>query len=240
MLTLITYPEGFNEPSLSPFCVKSMIQLDLSGLEWQPEYTCNPTIAPLGRLPALRKPEGVLPESGFIQTYLEGQGADFYAGVSDKDKRHGHALIRMIEEHLRVGIAYERWCVDKNWAHLMPLAFAGIPMPLRPAIANMARRQVRAGLKGHGIGRMSEAERMRCFAPDLELLTDHLWEMPYLLGNTPTAPDTIGVPVRSMIAGLPTDSALRRAVRENATLMAYIERGRDALYPKLSPVAAAA
>ncbi|MCK0151679.1 glutathione S-transferase family protein [Marivita sp. S6314] len=240
MLTLITFPDGFDEPSLSPFCVKAMIQLDMAGVDWRPEYTGTPGDGPLGRLPALRTPEGVIPESGFIQTYLEGQGAVFHMGLSSVARVRAHALVRMIEEHLRLGIAHDRWLVDACWEKMKPVAFASVPAPIRPAVATMARRQVRSGLKSQGFARMTEAQRMACFQPDLDCLTDHLWDTPYLLGDHPTAPDTIAVPVLSMLAGLPASTALRETVRRNATLMAYIDRGRAALYPKTIRSAAAA
>ncbi|SHH65666.1 glutathione S-transferase family protein [Marivita hallyeonensis] len=240
MLTLITFPEGLDEPCLSPFCLKSMIQLEMSGQDWTPEYTGNPAAGPLNRLPALRTPEGVIPESAFIQAYLEGKGADFYPGMSARRRAQGQALIRMIEEHLRLGLAHDRWLVDANWTHLGPVIFAEVPALMRPAVATLARRQVRAGLLSQGCARMTEDQRMECFLPDLDCLTDHLWETRYLLGDHPTAPDTIAVPVLSMIAGLPEETALRRAVRENPTLMAYIERGRAALYPEPSCYAVAA
>ena len=240
MLTLITYPEGFDEPSLSPFCVKTMIQLEMSGEDWRPEYTHMPSEAPLGRLPTLRTPDGLIPESGFIQTYLESRGADFYPGVSPKDRLLGHALIRMVEEHLRVALAHDRWLNDRCWDALMPVAFATVPGPMRPVIANMVRRKVRNGLKGQGFARMTEAQRMQCLQPDLDCLTDLLWDRRFLLGDQPTAPDTTAVPVLSMLAGLPADTAIRRAVRGNEILTGYITRGRAALYPGFTRSAAAA
>ncbi|WP_439122811.1 glutathione S-transferase family protein [Marivita sp.] len=240
MLTLITYPEGFDEPSLSPFCVKTMIQLDMAGEDWQPDYASTPSATPLSRLPALQTPDGLIPESGFIQSYLEERGADFYPGLATKDRVHGHAIIRMIEEHLRVALAHDRWLVDACWAKLMPIAFGTVPAAVRPVLANMVRRQVRNGLKGQGFARMSEAQRMQCLTPDLDCLTDMLWDKPFLLADHPTAPDTIAVPVLSMLASLPADTAIRRAVRGNETLMGYIQRGRAALYPNLSRSAAVA
>lgn len=240
MLTLITYPGGFDEPSLSPFCVKTMIQLEMSGEEWCPEYVSMPSDAPLGRLPALRTPDGIIPESGFIQTYLEKRGADFYPGLSSRDRVLGHALIRMVEEHLRVAVAHDRWLDDRCWSELVPRAFGSVPLPMRGVVATMVRRQVRNGLKGQGFARMTEDQRMQCLTPDLDCLTDLLWDKPFLLADHPTAPDTTAVPVLSMLAGLPADTAIRRAVRGNKTLMAYIERGRAAIYPKFTRSAAAA
>ena len=240
MLTLISLPAGFDEPSLSPFCVKSMIQLEMSGLDWTVEYVANPGEGPLGRLPALRTEDAVIPESAFIQRFLEDKGTDFYKGVSSGKRANAHAMIRMMVEHLRCGLMYDRWMDDRCWPSLKEAAFISIPSPIRAVVAPLARRQVKAGLKGQGIGRMSEAQRMEVFAPDLECLTDHLWETPFLFGNEPTAPDTFAVPLLSMLSGLPADTALRGAVRQNPTLMAYIERGRAALYPKATRFAAAA
>lgn len=240
MLTLISLPAGFDEPSLSPFCVKSMIQLEMSGLEWVPEYVADPGAGPLGRLPALRTDDSVIPESAFIQRYLEEQGTDFYKGLSTGKRAYAHAIIRMMEEHLRFGLLHDRWLDDRCWPAMKDIAFQSIPAPMRGFVATVARRQMRTGLKGQGIGRMTEAQRMQLFAPDLECLTDHLWETPYLFGNEPTAPDTFAVPLLSMLSGLPADTALRRAVRENPTLMAYIERGRTALYPNVTRFAVAA
>ncbi len=209
------------------------------GVDWVAECTGNPNDGPLGRLPALRTLDAIIPESGFIQSYLESEGAEFYPGLSTSQRAHAHALTRMIEEHLRLGVVHDRWLVDACWEQMKPIAFASIPAPIRPFIANMARRQVRAGLKGQGLARMSEAQRLQCFQPDLECLTDHLWDTPYLLGDAPTAPDTIAVPVLSMLAGLPAHTALREAVRKNSTMMAYVERGRETLYPKSIRSAAA-
>lgn len=240
MLTLLTFPPSFGEPSSSPFCVKTMIQLELAGEDWQPEYSGTPDVGPIGRLPALRTDAGVIPESGFIQTFLESRGADFYPGASARDRVLGHAVIRMVEEHLRVALAHDRWLDDACWATSGSVMFAGVPEPKRAIVAEAARQNVRAGLERQGFARMSEAQRMQCLTPDLECLTDLLWDKRFLLADQPTAPDTIAVPVLSMLAGLPADTAIRRAVRGNATLRAYIDRGRAALYPKLSRSVAAA
>ena len=104
----------------------------------------------------------------------------------------------------------------------------------------MVRRQVRNGLKGQGFARMTEDQRIQCLTPDLDCLTDMLWDKRFLLADHPTAPDTIAVPVLSMLASLPADTAIRRAVRGNETLMGYIQRGRAVLYPKITRSAAAA
>lgn len=112
---------------------------------------------------------------------------------------------------------------------------------MRPVIAGMVRRQVRAGLKGQGFARMSEAQRMQCLTPDLDCLTDLLWDKPWLMGGPSDGARQHCRSRVSMLAGLlPADTAIRRAVRGNETLMGYVSRGRAALYPKLSRSAVAA
>ncbi len=54
MLKLMTYKPAFGEPSASPFCTKAICLLNMSGLDWKPEYTSDPRKAPMAKLPVLR------------------------------------------------------------------------------------------------------------------------------------------------------------------------------------------
>ena len=54
MLELITYKPAFSEPSGSPFCVKAMCLLRMSGLDWTPDFDADPRKAPISKLPVLR------------------------------------------------------------------------------------------------------------------------------------------------------------------------------------------
>jgi len=116
MLTLLTFPGSFGAPSHSPFCVKAMCLLELSGLEWRAEYLHDPRKMPLSRLPVLKDGAHLIPDSAFIQTHLEAKGINFYPDMSAQEKAHAHALIQMCEAGIYNILVHERWLVDANWA----------------------------------------------------------------------------------------------------------------------------
>ncbi|MEO1920221.1 MAG: hypothetical protein ABGW81_11065 [Paracoccaceae bacterium] len=53
MLTLSTYYKAYGEPSASPFGIKAIFLLQLSGLEWKLKYNNDPGKTPKGKMPVL-------------------------------------------------------------------------------------------------------------------------------------------------------------------------------------------
>ncbi|MEM7320974.1 MAG: glutathione S-transferase N-terminal domain-containing protein, partial [Pseudomonadota bacterium] len=71
MLTLLTYPAAFGLFSASPFCVKAAYMLELSGQKWMRSDLLDPRKMPHRKLPVLRTPERLLPDSDGIRYWLE-------------------------------------------------------------------------------------------------------------------------------------------------------------------------
>ncbi len=76
MITLITYAPSFGQPAASPFCIKAIWLLNMSGLAWEREDTADPRKMPKQKLPAIRIGSDIIPDSDNIRTYLEAQGAE--------------------------------------------------------------------------------------------------------------------------------------------------------------------
>lgn len=231
MLHLLTFPPGFDEPSLSPFCVKAMILLEMAGQEWRPEWTAMPPRASYGKLPALRTPDGLIPDSHFIQDWLESQGAELFPGLSAREVAQARAVTVMVEQGLRLGLVNDRWLRDDCWPHLERLAFGGMPAPLRLVVPGMVRGGIRKLLKKQGMATYSEEHRLRILRADLDALDTQLRDRPWLFGAVPTAADAAVLPVLSMLDNLPCDTPLRQLVRRRDSLLAYVTRGRAELYP---------
>ncbi|CUH74729.1 glutathione S-transferase family protein [Tropicibacter naphthalenivorans] len=240
MLTLLTYRPGYGDPSLSPFCVKAMILLEMSGQPWQPEWCARGGKDSYGKLPALRTPGGLVPDSNFILQWLEEQGADLFPGLNNAQRGQAHAIIRLAEDSLRLGLIHDRWLRDDCWPVMLKTAFGGMPAPLRLIIPGRVRDNVRKLLTIQGMARYSEEDRLRCLRADLDALAAQLGDSAWLFGDQPTAADAAVFPVLSMLDRLPADTPLRRLVREQSALMAYTQRGRDRFYPALTFAAAAA
>lgn len=233
MLKLLTFGGNGNIPSLSPFCVKAMCLLKMSGKDWEPKYLSDPSKMPYGKLPVLDVDGRLIADSSHIQVYLEQHGAEFNAGLTEAQKAVSHALITMVEQNLMSGLAYERWIRPENWAVMSDIIFSDVPKLMRPLIAGTVRRRVRNALEAHGIAKFVEEERDARLLRDLQAVSVTLGDKPYLLGKEPTAADAAITPVLDMIRTIPTEGILRRAVKDNATLDAYVDRVRQAIYPSL-------
>ena len=231
MLTLLTFPGNSDQPSFSPFCLKAMCLLHMSGQAWLPEYIDNPAKMPYGRLPVLRAGDRLIPDSSNIQAHLESMGADFNAGLSAVEKAHSHALIRMVEENLRCGVVCDRWLDDACWPHTRDMLFGTMPAVLRRIIPGKIRKHVRRSMVAQGIAQFSAKDRLDRLKRDIDAIEQTLGRKPFLFGDAPTAADAATLPVLDMIRTLPCDTGLRRLVAENPALISYIKRARALIYP---------
>ncbi|WP_204112390.1 glutathione S-transferase family protein [Shimia biformata] len=232
MLTLLTFPGSDHLPTHSPFGLKAMCLLTMSGLPWQVEYTGDLDAMPLRRLPVLRTDHGLIPDSHHIQEHLESLGADFHPGLDAADRALSHALVHMVEDSLRLGLVHDRWLHPDVWPTMREAFFAGVPAPARAAVSEKAQAQVRAGLMGQGIAQFAEKDRLRRLAKDVHALETVLGDGPFLFGDVPTAADAVAGPVVDMIRDLPTLTGLRQLITDRTGLIAYADAVRRAIYPQ--------
>lgn len=238
MLTLLTFPGSFGAPSHSPYCVKAMCLLQLSGLEWQAEFLHDPRKMPLSRLPVLKDGDQLIPDSAHIQMHLEQKGVDFYKGLSDNDQARAHALIQMTEAGLYNILVTDRWLDDASWEHTRKAFFSSIPWLIRGPLTRKLRKSVHAKMMAQGTAQFSEVERVEHMKRDLNALSSQLGESPFLFGDAPTAADAAIAPVLDMLLNLPVDTKARRLLREWNDLPDYVTRVRAAIYPNALNAAA--
>jgi len=232
MITLFTFGGDDNQPSFSPFCVKAMILLDLSGASWVPKFIANPMKMPHGKLPVIDVAGQMIPDSSAIQAYLEGEGAQFDSHLTAGERATAHALRRMMEEHTVQALVHDRWMNDDCWAVMKGRFFGTLPALPRRFVPALARASVRKSLNANGMARYTEEERLARIRADFTALTDQLGQKSYLFGDTPSSVDAFAIPMLDMIRTLPCDTGLRRMLAEFASLTDYAKRGR-ALYPAL-------
>jgi glutathione S-transferase len=235
MLTLLTFPGSFGAPSHSPYCVKAMCLLQMSGLDWQPEYLHDPRKMPLSRLPVLRDGDQLVPDSAHIQMHLEQRGIDFYAGLNDAEKARAHALVQMTEAGLYNILVTDRWLNDESWEHTRKAFFSGIPTLIRGPLTRKLRKGVRAKMMAEGTAQFSETERVEQMRRDLNAISMQLGSNAFLFGDTPTAADGTIAPVLDMILNLTVDTGARALLRGWDGLPAYVARVRASIYPSGTP-----
>ncbi|WP_370399808.1 glutathione S-transferase family protein [Sulfitobacter sp. JB4-11] len=229
MITLITFAPAFGQPAASPFCVKAIWLLNLSGLPWQREDIADPRKMPKQKLPAIRADGQIIPDSENIRTYLEAQGADFDAGLSDMEKSTSRAFIRMAEEHMYFHIVLDRWGDDTVWPIIRDEYFNAIPKLLRSVVTNKLRKACLQGMDRQGLGRFTPEERLARLEDDLSAIATRLWHGPFLFGERPTAADaSVGAMLANMRA-TPGKTLLKTRIAEDEILCRYIDRCADAM-----------
>ncbi len=232
MLTLVTYSPAFGEPAASPFCVKAMILLEMSGQAWQPEFSGDPRKGPKGKLPVLRDGGRVIPDSDAIRDYLEQRfGVDFDAGLSGEQRAVSRAFIRMAEEHIYFLLVCNRWLNDENWADVRRTFFGQIPAIINGFVTGKIRRKVRRNMDGQGMGRFNAEEQLARLDHDLQAVSGQLGQGDFLFGDRPTAADASVVPMLRALASSVAKTPLSERVARDAGLVAYLERGVAAMYP---------
>lgn len=229
MLVLYTYPRGFGQFSLSPFCVKAAALLEMSGLDWSRRDLDDPRKMPHAKLPVLHTEARLIPDSDNIRRFLESEGAIFDPDLTDMQRAQSHALIRMAEEHLYFNLVLDRWGDDAVWPTIRETYFAKIPALLRKPVANGLRRSLMRGLKSHGIARFSPEERLARVEQDLQAIQSLLWQGKFLMGDRPTSADFSVGPMLAAIRSTPVKTRLSRRVAQDAQLSDYIDRLEEAV-----------
>lgn len=234
MMELHVFGPGFGLPDPSPFCMKGIILMEMSGLPYR-RVRGNLQKAPKGKLPVLRDGDKIIPDSSFIRMHLERTyGIDFDKGLSAEQRGIAWAVEKMVEDHLYWLVVQERWLNPANFDRGPRRFFDAVPAPLRPLVVAMVKRQVRRDLRGQGSGRHSDAERLELARRDLDALDAILGDKAHLGGSEPCGGDaTLGA---FLISGLCEifDSPVSDALREHANLVAYAERMRERYFKDLA------
>ncbi|NKF21238.1 glutathione S-transferase family protein [Solimonas marina] len=232
-------PRGW--PNLSPFCMKVETWLRLAGVDYRVVTQPLPN-GPMGKLPvAIIDGEKIADSHSIIARLSAVSGVDLDAGLDARQRAAARAFERLINEHLYWALVYFRWIDDAGWAQMQSVVLGRMPLPLRLVVAPVARRGVRAQLKGHGLGRHPPQEILRRAAQDLQALADWLGDQPYFMGDDATSLDASAYAFIANLYDAPVETPLKALVAAHPNLVAYCARlqqrcfGRDPRPPATSP-----
>ncbi|MEP1538979.1 MAG: glutathione S-transferase family protein [Paracoccaceae bacterium] len=224
MITLVTYPSGWGQPSLSPFCVKAMYLLNKSGLEWEVLETNDPRSFPRGKLPALKVGKQTIGDSDAIRAYIAEHGADMDAHLTPVERADARAYQRMSEEHLYYQIVRDRWANDNVWPEVLRTYFDSIPAFIRGFVTRKLRRNVVQGLNFLGHERSTEQERMMRIEQDLQAILSRLKGQKFLFGDTPCSSDASLGPMLAAAKATPVATTLSKRIETDTAICAYVDR----------------
>jgi len=233
MLTLFVSGPRLGLPDASPFVIKALVLLKMSGLPFQTAHA-NFAKAPKGKIPYLKDGELLLGDSTFIRFYLEDRyGVDFDKHLSHEEKGISWAFEKMVENELYWAVVRARWLNEDNFNKGPRSFFDDAPAVLRPLIRIMVKRSVRTALHGQGIGRHTEQETELLAARDLEAISAKLGSKPWLMGATPCAADAaVWAFVGSCLCPA-FETPIRTSAESLTNLVDYRDRGTALWFPEL-------
>lgn len=234
MIKLHRFGPFLGAPDSSPFVIKTMMLLKLSGLEYI-AVQGNPLSAPLRFLPYIIDEGVTVADSTLIRHHLEHKyGCDFDASLSREQKARAWAIERMCEDHLYFAMLESRWLDRANFRNGVATMFGVVPAPLRPVARIALRRMNAARLRGHGLGRLSKANIATLATCDIDSLATFLGDKPYLMGSQPCGADATVFGMVASILTPPLDSSLRAAMGNHANLVEYRDSLMREYFPQFS------
>ncbi len=230
-MELYVFGPDFGLPDPSPFCMKALVLLEMSGRPYR-TARCDPRKAPKGKGPYLVDGSETIPDSTFIRWHLEKRYAvDFDAGLTGEQRASAWAFEKLCEDHLYWALVHERWTIDSNFDRGPRRFFAGVPAPLRPLVIRLIRGRVSRDLHGQGFGRHRRDEVVQLGKRAIDALADFLGSKPFLMGEQPCGADAA---VFSMVAGVLCegfDTPLLEHAQARCELVAYRDRGLGRWFP---------
>ncbi|HEX3916076.1 MAG TPA: glutathione S-transferase family protein [Caulobacteraceae bacterium] len=223
MITLYGFGPLFGLPDPSPFVLKTLTQLKMSGLPFAFERA-RPTDAPKGKIPFIRDGETVLGDSVFILDHLQRiHGVDLDAHLTPEQKSVGWAMERMLEDHLYWAIVHARWAIDENFEKGPAQFFAGAPDDVKL----QGQENVKRTLFGQGFGRHEVAEIADLASRDFASASALLGDKPFLFGDAPCSKDATLFGFTAAAATPFFDTRVRQAAERYPNLVSFQWRMMD-------------
>jgi glutathione S-transferase len=225
MITLHQFAPAFGLPNASPFCMKLETYLRMAGLPYELVNSGNVLKAPKGKLPWIDDGGTVVADTSFIIDHLKARYGDpLDAALTPLQRACATAFQRLFEEDLYWALVQTRWIEDAGWVKTRAAFFGAMPVPLRWILPPLARRGLRAELRGHGMGRHSAAQIHAIGCRDVTAVADFLADKPFMLGDAPSSLDATAHAFLANLLWAPVDSPIQRHARTRPTLEAYCQR----------------
>jgi glutathione S-transferase len=237
MITLYNFGPAFGLPDRCPFVTKVELLLKMANLLYRTDDT-GLGRAPGGKLPYIDDEGMVVSDSTFIRWHLEKKyRLDFDRGLNGAQKAAAWAFEKVANDQLYFVLLHDRWMIDGNFRKGPARFFDAVPSTIRPLVAAMTRRKVRAALHAQGLGCHSTDDIAALGARSINAIADYLGDKPFFMGSEPTGIDATMFAFLCAALCPYFESRLRCAAERRDNLRRYVGRMTALHYPGLKALA---
>lgn len=238
MITLYVAGQGFGLPEVSPYAMKTEIQLQLADLAYE-KRPGRREDSPKGQIPWIVDGDDTLSDSTFIRAHIEGRyGVDLDAGLTPQQRAQAWAFERMVENQLGWVGAHSRFLDPENFARGPAHWFDQAPEAMRETLKVGLLEAVGANLMAVGVGRHSDAEIAWLGERSLDAIAIILGDKPFLYGDRPVGSEAVVFSILATTLNPYFNCPLRERYEALPNLGAYVERMMDRFYPDRARMAA--
>ncbi len=238
MITLHTAGPGFGLPEISPYAIKTEIQLRLADLPYE-KRPGRREDAPKGQIPWIVDDGEAIGDSTFIRAHIESRyGVDLDAGLSPERRAQAWAMERMAENQLGWVGAHFRFLKPANFARGPAHWFDQAPQPMRETLRAGLVEAVGANVRAVGLGRHDDEEIAWLAERSLKAIAVTLGDKPFLYGDRPVGSEAVVFSILATVINPFFDCPVRRKAESMPTLLAYVERMMARFYPEHDRLAA--
>jgi glutathione S-transferase len=230
-LRLVHFGPTLGVPDPSPFCVKAEAYLRMVGANYS-LIRGVPMKSPRGQLPVLLHHRKVIAGSAEIVDYVrELHESPVDDWLSERQRIDAFHLLHSVEDYLYFLLLYQRWLLPKNFEVTRNMFFRGLNPILAFFVSRFVRRQARRRTVAQGVGRYSAEEIDRLAKEGVSMMSGHLGDKPYFMGDRPCWVDCsmFGFICNILIKESPDGAA--KWGHEFGNLVEFEQRFRERYFP---------
>lgn len=225
-IILYHFPEKGNIQS--GYCNKLEFFLKITGSEYIKKETF-PYTSPKGKLPYINYNNEIISDSSLIIKYLIRNNIvkDIDINITENDKSISLAFQKMVEDHLYIGVIYERWLTEDGWNIQKPLLLEDMPFILKPFLPLIMKRKISNVLYYQGLGIHSKDDIFNFVEEDINAISNYIKDKRYFLGyEKPTIIDCIIAGFLYSILNWPSNPIITSFVKKHDNLINYVNNIR--------------
>ncbi len=242
MIQLHQYPCCWDATGISPFCMKLETYMRMAQIPFECHRMAHQTKIPLQKLSYIQDGNIILNDSKVIIKYLkEKYGDPLDEDLNAKQLGTGHALERMLENHLYWAIVYSRWLDPENFKFVKPHFLGFLPRSLQRMLPNIIYRNMKKALHAQGLNIHDPEEIYKVSMQDIYAIESHLQAHQYVISDdSPSSVDATAYAFLCMMLHTPLDCPLHQYAQNSEAIYDYCSHITDRYFkPKshtLDPV----
>lgn len=192
MITLIQFPKAPDRPSFSPFCLKMETYLKVTKVPYENKLSVSTSNSKKQKMPMILDEGELIEDSGLIINHLkEKHGIDLDKHLTSEQKAIGRAFQWLCEKSLYDIVVHFRWVDQRNWSIYREIIFRDAPWLIKATIANAMAKSIKKTQYKHGMGRFTDAEKLKILDENLAAISNYLGTKKYFFGDQISTIDTI-------------------------------------------------